>query len=92
MPQGKKTTVAYRLWKYRKDMGLTQRQVANILGHENPSQVHRWEKGKRVPNLRQAVQLSCLYKRLVNDLFWEIYVEERERIFKRYHRVVRPTE
>lgn len=80
--QAESSTIHYRLWKNRKQAGLTQLQVAKILGLHSPSQVHRWEKGKRLPNLTQAIQLSCLYQRLVNDLFWAIHEQERDRIFQ----------
>jgi transcriptional regulator with XRE-family HTH domain len=64
-------------------IGLTQKQVANLLGHVTSSQVSRWERGERLPNLVHAVRLSALYQRLVNDLFFDLFVEERESLMKK---------
>lgn len=86
--QEKHSSIQNRLWKYRKAQGLTQKQVAHLIGLKSPSQIHRWEKGKRNPNLRQAIQLSCIYKRMVNDLFWELYIIEREQLGEEYELVI----
>ena len=88
MAQIESSTIHHRLWKYRKESGFTQLEVAKIIGLKTPSQIHRWEKGKRLPNLTQAIQLSCLYHRLVNDLFWVIHEQERDRVFKRKQTVL----
>ena len=42
---------------YRKRSGLTQREVAFLLGCQNGAQVSRYEKRRRVPPLRTA--LAC---------------------------------
>ena len=67
-----------RLRIHRKSMGFTQRQIAHILGQKTPTQISRWERGERLPNLTQALLLSALYKRLVNDLFFDLFDEQRE--------------
>lgn len=41
------------------------------------AQISRWERGERMPNLTQALRLSALYNRLVNDLFFDLFDEER---------------
>ncbi len=63
--------------------GLSQVQVASILGVVSSSQVSRWERGERFPTLKHALQLSALYKRLVTDLFFDVFDEERERLIKK---------
>lgn len=69
-----------RLRIHRKSAGLTQKQVAQSLGLSTPTQISRWEKSIRLPNLRQAIKLSALYNRLVNDLFFDLFQELRETI------------
>jgi len=63
--------------------GLSQVQVANILGVVSSSQVSRWERGERLPTLKHSLQLSVLYKRLVTDLFFDVFDEEREKLIKK---------
>jgi transcriptional regulator with XRE-family HTH domain len=67
-----------RLRKHRKLSGLTQKQVACMLGLSSSAQISRWEKGERLPTLKHALQLAALYNRLVTDLFFDLFNEERE--------------
>ena len=46
------------LWRSKK--GLSQEQVANILG-VNKSTVHRWEMGKRAVDLADLERLAAIY-------------------------------
>ena len=72
-----------RLRLYRKNRGMTQGEVAYIIGHPSPAQVSRWERGERIPSLMYALRLSALYQRLVNDLFFDFFDEERGHVFTR---------
>jgi transcriptional regulator with XRE-family HTH domain len=51
-----------------------------MLGLSSSAQISRWEKGERLPTLKHALQLSALYNRLVTDLFFDLFDEERELI------------
>lgn len=46
-------------WRVRK--GLSQEQVANILG-VNKSTIHRWETGKRAVDLNDLNRLAAIYE------------------------------
>lgn len=59
---------------------LTQKQVAEKLGQVSSAQIFRWERGERLPKLEHALQLSALYKRMVNDLFFDLYDEKRDEL------------
>jgi transcriptional regulator with XRE-family HTH domain len=72
-----------RLWAARKAVNLSQKQVAQLLGHGSASQISRWEKGKRLPNTKDLLRLSAIYHRLANDLLWELFEELREEIVNR---------
>jgi len=72
-----------RLRQYRKSSGLTQKQVARAINLSSPTQVSRWERSERLPNLVQALRLSALYQRLVNDLFFGLFQEQREIVIER---------
>ena len=78
----KNSVVKNRLELNRKTSGYSQREVAQILGFSSVAQISRWERGEKDPNLKHALQLSALYKRLVNDLFWDLYQEQRGRVAK----------
>jgi DNA-binding XRE family transcriptional regulator len=67
---------------YRKQSNLTQKQVANILNLKCSSIISRWENGTKLPNLIQALQLAALYRRLVTDIFYDLFCEQREKVIK----------
>lgn len=50
------------LKKRRKDLGLTQEQVARSLGYSNPQQVDLWEKGIEVPPEESLKNIIDLYQ------------------------------
>ena len=60
------------LRKYRKAIGLKQKQVARILGLKNSGMISRWEKGKSLPSLLNAIKLAALYCRLIDALFFPL--------------------
>ncbi len=62
----------------RKTSGYSQTEVAQILGFSSIAQISRWERGEKNPNLKHSLQLSVLYKRLVNDYFWDLFQELRK--------------
>jgi len=68
---------------YRKQYNLTQKQVAQILELKCSSIISRWECGDKQPSLQQALQLSALYKRLVTDIFYDFFCEERTKIVQK---------
>ena len=75
--------VATWLRRYRREAGLSQAQVANVLDLGSPSAVSRWEHGERVPNLQHLLALSVLYSRLINDLVRPEYLKTRDRVHHR---------
>ncbi|MBZ5565863.1 MAG: helix-turn-helix transcriptional regulator [Acidobacteriia bacterium] len=54
---------------YRKRAGLTQREVAFLLGCENGAQVSRYEKRRRVPPLCAALACEAVFGVPVAELF-----------------------
>ena len=57
------------LRKYRRAMGLKQKEVAEILGLKSASVVSRWEKGSCFPHTKNVLMLAMLYRKLVEELF-----------------------
>jgi Zn-dependent peptidase ImmA (M78 family)/transcriptional regulator with XRE-family HTH domain len=56
-----------RLAKAREQAGLTQEEVALLVGQPRPV-VSNWEKGIREPNAQQLTKLSAIYRRSLDEL------------------------
>src|SRR5216683_6987856 len=54
---------------YRKRSGLTQREVAFLLGCLNGAQVSRYEKRRRLPPLQTALACEAVFGIPVSELF-----------------------
>lgn len=65
--------ISNRLWKFRKRMGFTQRQVASILGYASPTPLSHYERGRKLPSLRTALKLEIVYRVPVAFLFPDLY-------------------
>ena len=74
------TKIPNRLRKYGKIRGLSQRRVAAILGVKSASRISNWENGRSIPNLRDVIRLSILYRTLIDGLFIEHVRTLREEI------------
>ena len=61
-------------------MGLTQTQVAKLLGSKTHKSVGRMEMGKASPSLRTALKLAALYRAPVDFLFRQLYMQLRDEI------------
>lgn len=66
-----------KLRLYRRAKGLKQYEIAYAL-ETSQEQVSRWERGECMPNLEHALRLSAVLNRLVNDMFFEVFDEERD--------------
>lgn len=54
---------------YRRKSGLTQREVAFLLGRKNGAQLSRYEKQHCLPPLRTALAFEAIYKIPLAELF-----------------------
>lgn len=79
----KEWPISNRLWKYRKERGYTQIDVAKLLKLKTSTQICNWERGKSLPNVVQLMDLSALYQRLANDLLWDLFCQERKKMKQR---------
>ena len=70
-------------------MKLTQKEVAFVLGLKSTAQISRWERGKRLPQTEYLLQLSALYRRLANDLLFDVYDEMRKKVYKRQQQLLK---
>jgi len=68
------------LLHYRKQMGLTQPQVAGLLGWKNIKAISMMESGNTEPTLKTALRLSAIYRTPVEFLYHDRYVKLRSEI------------
>jgi len=79
------------LRKYRKAVGLKQKDVAEILNLKSAGMISRWEKGVCLPSLINVIKLSGIYSVLIDALFFPLIrmikrkIMEREEYLKRRH-------
>ena len=73
------------LRKYRRIRGLSQKQVAVILGLKTASRISRWERGDCLPSLVNVIRLAVLYRTMVDGILGDLAnavcgeIQKRER-------------
>lgn len=79
------------LRKYRKAVGLKQKEVAEILDLRSAGMISRWEKGVCLPSLMNVIRLAGIYCVLIDALFFPLIrtikrkIMEREEYLRRKH-------
>ena len=68
---------------YRKKSGLNQSEVAFLLGHGSDQQISRYEKHRRVPPIRTALQCEVIFGAPVSKLFAGIHETASNDVKKR---------
>jgi transcriptional regulator with XRE-family HTH domain len=72
----------------RKKLGLTQRQLAFVIGLETGSRISVLEKGAGLPTLREAVMFERLFGRDLREL-WPRWASEVEQTLEDHVRQLR---
>jgi transcriptional regulator with XRE-family HTH domain len=68
---------------YRKKLGLTQREVAFLLGYHGAAKVSRHERSGRIPDLQAVFAYEAIFQKPARELFAGIYDRaERETLRK----------
>lgn len=74
-----------RLRYYRRLKEYTQKQIPKLINID-ASEISKWEKGIKYPNLKNLLKLSIVYRRFPNslyeDLYWELAYEIRQKEIK----------
>lgn len=84
-------TIPNRLKRYRKSRGLSQKDVAQILGLKNSSMISRWEKGLALPSMLNAFKLALLYRIWTDNLYMDLLdalkgeIQMREDVLVKQH-------
>jgi transcriptional regulator with XRE-family HTH domain len=72
-----------RLKRYRKVRGLSQTDVARILGVRNTSMISRWEKGLALPSTLNLFKLALIYRTMTDALYMDLLVPLRSEVQER---------
>ena len=54
---------------FRKQSGLTQQDIASLLGERSGTEISRFESNQRIPTLRSAIGLEIIFDTPVGGLF-----------------------
>jgi len=81
--------VPNNLRKYRKAIGLKQKDVARILNLKSAGMISRWEKGGCLPSLLNAFKLAGVYCVLVDALFFLLIRLIKRKIMEKQQDILR---
>lgn len=76
------------LRRFRREKGLSQKEVAEIMGLESSSVVSRWEKGTRLPDTMNALKLAALYRSAVDVIYQDLRFKLTDEILDREEAVI----
>ncbi|MEO7851494.1 MAG: helix-turn-helix transcriptional regulator [Rubrivivax sp.] len=74
---------------HRRTWGISQRELADLLGMESRAHVSRIERGKRSPTLETALACSTLFGVPLGELFPQLAIVSGERLRERISRLDR---
>lgn len=70
-----------RLRKHRKMVGLTQREVAQLIGVHDV-QISYWERGKFLPSTLSLLKLCILYRAMPQDFYGDLMLHLKSELSK----------
>ena len=76
------------LRRCRKEKGLTQKEVAYILGLESSSMISRWEKGVSLPETLNALKMAALYQTTVDFVYEDLRYAVQDEFSKRAKSII----
>ena len=76
-----------RIRQLRMEKGLTQRELAFIVGYESLSTFAQVEAGRKLPSLATALKLEVALQRLIPDIFPQLYEQMRGPVAERRKKV-----
>jgi transcriptional regulator with XRE-family HTH domain len=64
----------------RKKVGLTQRELAEILGQQSSTRVSELELGRAIPSIEECVAFTMLFRRSFEELWPQLHFELQARV------------
>lgn len=74
---------------HRKRLGLSQAEVAFLLGAEGGAKMCRYEKFSRIPTLETALACEVIFKKPASELFAGLYQQVGRKVSKRAARQIK---
>ena len=81
MSRKPKNYLPNQIRRYRRHRGLRLVDVAALIEQRSAAHLSAWEKGKRMPNLTNALKLSAALQCPVEILFSDLFNKVREDLF-----------
>ncbi len=81
-------TIPNHLRRFRKQMGLTQVEVATLLGLAYTTRVTKWEQGSSIPSLHNLFKLSAIYHCFPHELYPECFARFVEQLHTKTEEVL----
>lgn len=72
---------------HRKRSGLSQKELANLLGYRNAAVVSRLERGQCPPRLWQFLALEVIFGKALAELFPPLFVNVEDDVMRRAYKL-----
>ena len=72
-----------RIRQFRMEKGLTQRELARILGYKSVSSLSHLERGCKLPSIKTAMRLEIALQRFIGDIYPRLYGKLRKPVARR---------
>ncbi len=72
-----------RIKQLRMEKGLTQRELAHLMGYQSVSSLSHLEAGHKMPSLTTALKLEVALQRFIGDIFPRLYESIRGPVARR---------
>jgi transcriptional regulator with XRE-family HTH domain len=72
-----------RIRQLRMEKGLTQRELAHIMGYQSVSSLSHLEAGHKLPSLTTALRLEVALQRFIGDIYPRLYGQLRAPVARR---------
>ena len=73
--ENKRRKIPNHLRKFRKQIGLTQRQVAALLEFSSTKRIILWEQGTAAPSMCNLFRISIIYHAFPHELYPEYFFD-----------------
>lgn len=83
----KRHTTTNYLKVHRKKSGLSQREIAGLIGYRDPGQISRHERSESVPSLRAAIYYEVVFRAPLSTIFVGMHADIRQEIETKLQRL-----
>jgi transcriptional regulator with XRE-family HTH domain len=86
------TTISSYLRTFRRRSGLSQTEVAFLLGVRGHAKMSRYERLSRRPTLQAAIGLQVIFGLATKDILPQVFVAAEQKVIERAHALSRQLE